>query len=134
MANIKIVGEAVVVTSAIKLEDFRKVAKYRPKALTLLGGEDGKEPIFRVAVANGGAGTIGKYGAEFANATHDEQKLASITMVYTGKDCPDIKETVADEIGPAVMLLNKLEASLPDVLAEIDAEKAQILESITVVQ
>ena len=41
---------------------------------------------------------------------------------------------MADEIGPAVMLLNKLEATLPDVLAEIDAEKAQILENITVAQ
>ena len=134
MAKIVIAGEAVVITSAVKLEDYRKVAKYRPKALVLMGGEDGKEPIFRVGVTNGGAGTIGKYGAEFATATHDEQKLASITMVYTGKECEDIKETVADEIGPAVMLLNKLEATLPDVLAEIDAEKAQILENITVAQ
>lgn len=134
MAKITIAGEAIVVTSAVKLEDYRKVAKYRPKALTLLGGEDGKEPIFRAGVSNGGAGTIGKYGAEFATATHDEQKLASITLVYTGEAGNDIKETVADEIGPAVMLLNKLEATLPDVLAEIDAEKAQILENITVAQ
>ena len=41
MAKIVIAGEAVVVTSAVKLEDYRKVAKYRPKALVLLGGEDG---------------------------------------------------------------------------------------------
>ena len=134
MAKIVIAGEAVVVTSAVKLEDYRKIAKYRPKALTLFGGEDGKEPIFKVCVANGGAGTIGKYGAEFANATHDEQKLASITLVYTGAAGEDIKENVADEIGPAVMLLNKLEETIPAVLQEIDAEKALILENITVAQ
>lgn len=134
MAKIVIAGEAVVVTSSIKLEDYRKIAKYRPKALTLTGGEDGKEPIFRVGVTNGSNGTIGKYGAEFANATHDEQKLASITLVYTGAAGESIKETVADEIGPAVMLLNRLEDTLPNVLEEIDAEKARILENITVAQ
>lgn len=134
MAKITIAGDAVVVTSAVKLEDYKKVAKYRPDALTLMGGEDGKEPVFRVAILPGGSGSIGKYGAEFASATHDEEKLASITMGFVGVDGRDIKETVADEIGAAVMSLNKLEDTIPGVLAEIDAEKAAIMENITVAQ
>lgn len=134
MAKIVIAGDAVVITSAVKLEDYRKVSKYRPKALTLFGGEDGKEPIFRVGVNSNGGGTISKYGAEFGAATHDEQQLATITLVYAGKECADIKETVADELGAAVMMLNKLEAAIPGVLAEINAEKAQIMETITVAQ
>ena len=134
MAKITIAGEAVVVTSALKLEDFEKVQKYRPKALTLMGGEDGKEPVFCVSVGGVGSGCINEYGAEFVNATHDDEKLASITMVFAGKGGTDIKEAVADEIGPAVMQLNKLEAALPSVLAEIDAEKAEIMANITVAQ
>ncbi len=134
MSKITISGEAVVVTSSVKLEDYEKVAKYRPDALVLKGGEDGKEPIFRVGVVRSGAGSIGKYGAEFATATHDDEKLACITMLFTGSSDADIKETVADEIGAAVLNLNKLEATIPAVLSEIKAEKDRILASITVAQ
>ena len=131
MAKITIVGNAVVVTSSLKLEDIAKVAKYRPEALILKGGEDGKEPVFRIGV--GSCGTINKYGAEFDGETHDEEKLATITLlaeVYG--DAPDIKEAVADTIGSWVVTLNQLEAQIPAVLQEIDTAKAEILANITV--
>ena len=41
MAKIVIAGDAVVVTSAMKLEDIKTIEKYRPKELVLKGGEDG---------------------------------------------------------------------------------------------
>ena len=132
MAKITIVGDAVVITSAVKLEDIKTVAKYRPKALTLMGGEDGKEPIFRLGVTNG-TGNITKYGAEFGSETHDEQKKAVMTLVCSG-GAGDIKEAVADSIGAFVLNLNKLEETLPTVLAEIQQEKDKSLESIEVVQ
>lgn len=132
MAKIVIAGEAVVVTSAIKLEDLRKVAKYRPDALVLKGGEDGKEPIFRVGVCSG-TGKINKYSAEFGAETHDDAKLATITLV-TGALEGDIREAVAEAIGASILNLNKLEETIPAVLAEIDAEKAAILGNITVAQ
>ena len=132
MAKITIAGEAVVVTSSMKLEDLVKIKKYRPDALVLRGGEDGKEPIFCVGVTNCGAGTINKYGAEFGGATHDDAKLASITLISDVEG--DIKEAIADTFGVAVLNLNKLEATLPAVLEEIEAEKAAILENITVAQ
>lgn len=133
MAKITIAGEAVVITSTVKLEDYRKVQKYRPKALVLMGGEDGKEPVFAVSVKSG-TGTIGKYGVEFCSATHDEEKLASITIVNPYDGTGDIKDAVAENLGPVVMQLNKIEAGIPAVLAEIDAEKAAILENISVAQ
>lgn len=133
MAKIIIAGNAVVVTSGIKLADYRKIAKYRPKALVLMGGEDNKEQIFRVGVVDEG-GSIRKYGIEFGSATNDDEKLASITIVNPAEGGANIKEAVAESIGPAVMLLNKLEETLPAVIDEIDAEKAAILDNITVAQ
>lgn len=53
MAKIVIAGDAVVVTSAMKLEDIKTIEKYRPKELVLKGGEDGKEPIFGVGTTHG---------------------------------------------------------------------------------
>lgn len=133
MASIKIVGDAVVITSTMKLEDIRTIKKYRPDALTLRGGKDGKEPIFCIAVCNSGTGNINQYGAEFSRASHDDAKLATITKMVPHSDDTDIKEFVADTYGAYVLNLNKLEATLPSVMEEIATEKEQILANITVV-
>ena len=132
MAKIVIAGEAVVITSAMKKEDIAKIEKYRPDALILKGGEDGKKPIFRIATTSG-AGDINKFGVAFSGETHDEQKLATVTLVSTVSG-EDIREAVAEKIGPAILNLNKLEETLPAVLAEIDAEKDEILSNIVVAQ
>ena len=79
MAKVIIAGDAVVVKSAIKYEDLKAVKKYRPEALTLKGGEDGKEPIFSVFVKDSGAGSIN------ANATmrssHPSLWLSMVTTI-----------------------------------------------------
>ena len=131
MAKITIAGEAVVITSALKREDIELLEKYRPDALILKGGEDGKKPIFRIATTTG-AGDINKYGASFGGETHDEAKLATITMM-SGVVGEDIREAVAEKVGTAILNLNKLEATLPEVLDEISAEKAAILDNIQVI-
>ena len=128
MAKIVIAGDAVVITSAIKLEDLRTIQKHRPTALILKGGEDGNEPIFAINVTNGN-GDINQYGASFGSATRDDAKLATITLVAPGID-GDIKEFVADKLGSALINLNKLEESLPDVVQSITAERAKVMESI----
>lgn len=133
MAKVTIAGNAVVVTSSLKLEELATIQKYRPKALTLMGGENNKEEIFTIDVGNGGCGEIGTYGAYFCNATHDEAKKACITMCMEGAT-GDIKEFVADKLGSAIVCLNKLEQTLPAVLEEITAEKAAVMANITVAQ
>lgn len=130
MAKIVIAGDAVIITSALKLEDIKTIAKYRPKELVLKGGEDGKEPIFAVGVTNG-PGNINEVGASFGRESHDDEKLAVITMVTDGVT-GDVKEWVADRIGGAIMNLNALEEKLPAVLEEISGQKASVMESITV--
>lgn len=132
MARIVIAGDAVVVTSALKLEDIRTIEKYRPKSLVLMGGEDGKEPIFAIGTTKG-AGNINAIGASFGRETHDEEKFATITMVCNKAD-GDVVEHVADALGAAIINLNKLEATLPAVLQEIEAEKAEVMSNITVAQ
>lgn len=132
MAKIVIAGDAVVITSALKLEDIQTIQKYRPKELVLRGGEDGKEPIFAIGTTDD-AGNINEYGASFGRTSHDEDKFATITMVIGGTT-GDVKEWVADRIGGAIINLNKLEEKLPDVLAEIQAQKADVMSNITVAQ
>lgn len=131
MAKITIAGNAVVITSAMKLEDIRTIKKYRPSALILMGGEDGKDQVFAINV--GERGDVNKYGAVFAEETRNDDKLATVTTTvsYTGND---IKDYVADKFGVTITNLNKLEAVLPAVLEEITNEKAEIINNITIAQ
>ena len=133
MAKIVIAGDAIVVTSAMKLEDIKTIEKYRPNALTLMGGEDGKEPIFAIGTTEG-CGNINQVGASFGRESHDDDKYATITMVAGCATDGDIKEWVADRIGTAIINLNKIEEKLPAVLEEIAAEKAEVMSDITVAQ
>ena len=129
MANVKKFGEAVVITSGMKLEDIKKIAKYKPEALTLYSEGEDKEPLFCVGVAQNSAGTISKFGIEFGGTS--EEGYAQVTTVYTGPE-ENVREALADSIGPQVVMLSKLEETFPDVLAQIDADIAEIMESIEI--
>lgn len=134
MANIKILGDAVVITSAVKFEDIRTIEKYNKDALTLKVEEEGKMiPVF--GVATGKTGEINQYGATFASATRDEDGFATITICIKdlGEDV-NVKDWVADKFGKAILNLNKVEATIPEVLEKIAEEKAEILDNIAVVQ
>lgn len=133
MAKVTIAGRALVITSDLKLTDLETVRKYQPKALILMGGEDGKEPVFAVAAVRGSAGKIGNIGVEFGEETHDDAKLATMTLMVPS-DVEDMKEYVADKYGAALMNLAKLETVLPAVVEAISAEKQSIMDSISVAQ
>lgn len=133
MAKIIVAGEAVVITSSMKLADLETIKKYNPKALVLMGGEDGKEPVFCIGVNRGKIGSINQFSVDFGAETRDDKKLATMTLMTSGVT-GDVKEFVADEYGAALMLLNKLEATLPAALEAIAADKKAILENITVSQ
>lgn len=133
MAKISVAGNAVVVTSSLKLEDIKKVEKYRPAALTLMGGEDGKEPLYAIASTNG-EGSINKNGASFGAETR-ERKLATLTMIAPRAAVEgDIKEYIADYFGESLDYLKELEESIPAVIEEIDNSRGRVIESISVVE
>lgn len=129
MAKITAIGGAVVITSTVKAEDIIKVAKYRPDALKLFGGEDGKEEVFRIGV--GTAGSLNKFGAEFNGTSLDGSGYATITLGHNFSG-EDVKEKIADYFGVSILNLNKVEAQIPAALQEIEAEKANIIANIQI--
>jgi hypothetical protein len=132
MAKIIIAGDSIVVTSARTLEEIKTLEKYRPKALRLFeADEEGKNvEVFRIA-STLGKGSINQYGASFGSATHDEEKLATITLSLPS-EVEDAKEYAAETVGGAVMSLNKVEEQFAAALAEIESDKAKVLENITI--
>lgn len=129
MAKVKKFGEAVVITSAAKLEDLKKIAKYRPDALILMGGEDGKEPIFGIGLSATRAGSINKFSINFGGCNDDG--FAQVTVSYCGPT-ENVKAHLADDIGHQLTMLNELEETFPAVLAEIDADVERVMASIEI--
>lgn len=130
MAQIKVNGNAVVITSALKLNDVQLIQKYRPDELTLRGGEDGKEPLFKIGVATSGTGSINKFGVAFDATTHNADGKAVITMMLPEGLEGDVKEYIADTIGAPKAMLDKLEATLKDTASEINTERKEIMDGI----
>lgn len=130
MAKITVAGNAVVITSGVKLEDIKLVAKYRPDALTLKD-EETKEEIFVVGVTGEkSSGTINQYGASVSGSTNNADGFATITVLVENVK-GDIKEFVADTIGGAFTKFNAVEEKLPAVVEEIKADRAAVINAIT---
>ena len=131
MAKITIAGDSIVITSSKTLEAIKDLEKYRPNALRLYErDEDGnKTEVFRVA--SGSTGVINGNGAVFASTTHDEYKLASITMsIPAGTD--NAVDYAAEKVGKAITMLNQVEAQFEDALKAVADEKAAVRDCITV--
>jgi len=126
MANTKIVGRAAVITSTMKVEDIKKMAKYAPTSLKLQDAES-KEEIF--AVAAGTTASTSKYGITFS--TENEAGFAQITL--TIPENVDRTEYVRDTYGDMLQMLAVIEANATDALANIDTHLAEITSSIEVV-
>lgn len=131
MAKITVAGSACVITSAIKLEDIKLLAKYRPDALNLYEEKDGKKILDFSICATEKAGHISEFGISFNAEANDGSGCAQITgSVPTGDGT--VSERVAEAVGPAVLKLNKLEEALPIVIAELKAERQLMIDSVEV--
>lgn len=130
MAKIKVVGDALVVESAVTLEALKKVEKYRPAKLYLYA-DDGKTPVYRVATTNG-EGTINANGASFCGKSRDGEGKATITMNIPN-NVQGVEDYIEDTIGASILRLSEVEAGLADVISEIESERQAVRASITVV-
>lgn len=129
MANIKITGSAMVVTSTMQVDDLQMVAKHRPNALKLMSA-DGKECVYAIGVG-AGKGSINKYGATFSDITHNPNGLATITLDIPA-DVTDAREYAMEKIGVAIVHINNIEQTLGTAINEIAAERELVAQSISV--
>lgn len=128
MSKVTVLGNALVISSALKLEDIRTLEKYAPEALQLKN-ED-KEVVF--AVGAGKSGDVSKYGVTFADELPDGSGLAAITMTHSYKADDNIPSKVADLFGQALANLNRVEAQAPAALDDVAARKAAIMENVVI--
>lgn len=130
MTKITIHGDALVLTSGLKLETLRKIKKYRPDAMILRDKE--KNPIFSIDVGSKAA-SANKNGIVFVSASHDENGYATYTeMIPTGMSSTEAENYAEDKFGAIILKMNVLEEALGASLTEIEAEIASVQAAITV--
>jgi archaellin len=128
-ATVTVIGEAAVVTSALKLEDIQLAKKYRPEALKLYKDDKKNEQLFGIDVTTRSSGSINDKGATFSEATNQEG-YATITMCVDRDD--DIEAQLTDKIGMGLLYLNKIEENFADAVASIHADQEKIKGFITI--
>ena len=127
MSKTTIAGNSYVITSAISMEDLKKVKKYRPSAL-LITDPDTSEPLFKVDI---GQNSISEFGIGFGGVSNDDKKSATATLPIPA-DVEDAKEYVLDKAGLAIANLNKVEKNIASALEELKGELDAIADNITV--
>lgn len=127
MAKIIVTGNAVSVVSTLKLDELNLVKKYRPDALALREGED-KKIIFKIFVTS--HGEMDATGISFNAANTDGN--AVMNEIFDNVPDGDIKDVIAEKYGVGILNLRKLEASLPQVIADIKSERTTIINTINV--
>lgn len=134
MATVKIAGDAVVITSAIALEDLLLAENQKPRILALDEYNPNTqviEEIFRMGISKGsGYGSIGSCGVSFSKTTRDEEGKATVTLLVP-EDVDDAKLWFVDNYGAATALLNQTEKVFERNLAALKEERASLLEAIT---
>lgn len=130
MAKINVTGNAVVITSTLKVADIIKVKKYRPDALILNEEKDGKKvPVFGIGYSD--SGKWNEIGIEFNGKTHDDDGYATFTeLIPSG--VTNLQESLADLYGGIILKINAFEEQFPAVLEEIQKEREAVLSTIEI--
>jgi hypothetical protein len=128
MAKIKMVGQALVLTSGVKAATIAQLAKFKPDALQLKEGEK-KETVYGMNV--GSSASFTKFGAIFNATTADG--FAQLTLsAPVIEDAAKKEAYIKDNYGYALLNLNKLEAQINTIADDTAEEFAAMSESIEV--
>ena len=131
MAKIKVVDQAVVLTSALTNEELTKAQKYFPQALVLTDkDEDGKNVVTYAVGQTCDDGSIGKYGIEFPKGVAAEKASVTILIPKMGKK--EKEAFVKDEFGKALQNLTTIEAGYAPSKAAYDAAYTEISKNVVV--
>lgn len=124
--RIKIAGNAVVITSTLKLEVIKKMEKYNPDALCLVEVKDNEEnEIFRIAT--GKTSTISKFGITFMEANAEGFATATVMLP---EGTTDKKAYIKDNFATALFMLKDLEDAVTTACAQLEAAYAKLDEDI----
>lgn len=120
MAKIKVLGEAMTLTSNMKAETIAKAERYCPEALKLIDEE--KKPYFIVQM---GAPSVSKFGVSFSNVNSEGKAYNTIV----GFD----KETIKEDFAEVLFNLNKVEDNVNSAIEKLEERIRTIEDAIEII-
>lgn len=130
MSKAKIVGNAVVITSDLKVEDIIKVDKFT-KAGLKLRDEKGNE-IFAISYNPNSDGSISEHGIVYSETNAEGYAQLSLLLAADVKP-EDRTEVILDNYAIALGNLNTLENYIREAATEIDSTVENIKSAIEVI-
>ena len=120
--RVKIVGNALVLTSTLKFETIQKMEKYNRDALCLSTFKNDEEiEIFRIGT--GKTSSINKYGITFMEA--NKNGLATATVLLP-EGVTNKREYIKDNFATALFMLSDVEKIVNTACAELEAAYAEL--------
>ena len=126
-AKIILTGDACIIKSGVKLEDWKKVLKFEPE-FGLYDADKDNEPVFLVAVDEN-MGSLNSTGAVFSSRADHEGYATITTVIDPAVD--DKIQAVTDKLGTALLRLNELEAKVPEKIQAANTKEQEIRGAIT---
>lgn len=131
MAKVNIFGDSIVITSGMKLNDVKKLKKYKPELLRLVD-EDTKEEIFAISISNRASFT--KFGASFTSQNNEGNATLTLPIPTTCMTAEEKRQYVKDQFGYALLNLNLLEGFLAEEFDVLLDEFQKMDESISILE
>lgn len=131
--NATVTGNALVITSSVKVEEIEKLKKAAPEALTLYKEENGKKnPDFIVGVEMSCPACVEEFAVVFDGKAYDTGFATATVGLPNFEGKEEAQNYVADHYGAALTKLRAWEQTVPAVLARVAAERSALLELIHV--
>lgn len=125
MAKLKISGNAIVLTSDLKLDTIKKMEKYNPSALALYEEDKSGDKCEVFKIGSGSVSSVSKYGITFAETNKTGLAVATVLLPETVPNDAK-KQFVKDVFGNTIFLLQDLEAAVKTSCEELDAAYAEL--------
>jgi hypothetical protein len=130
MSKVKIVGNAVVITSDLKVEEILKVKKFTKSGLKLRD-EKGNE-IFAIDYCSGANSSISEHGVVYGEMNAEGYAQVSLLMAEDVK-AEDRMNVILDNYAIALGNLNTLETYIRETATELNETVENIKSGIEVV-
>lgn len=130
MSKVKIVGNAVVITSDLKVEEILKVKKFTKSGLTLKD-EKGND-IFAIDYCPGANGSISEHGVVYAETNAEDYAQLSLLLAEDVK-AEDRMDVILDNYAIALGNLKTLETYIREAATELNATVENIKDGIEVI-
>ena len=124
--GVSIVGAVAVLESDLTLAQIKMFRKYRPDALIAVNKDN--DPLFSIDLADTPEGSLSKDRAAFGTVTSMKGN-ATITIPVGAH--PDPVEYIAEEYGPCLNIIRRLEENALAQISDLEEECAAIRAMIT---